>query len=271
MFTWGSKYLFGVSVAAILGAIVYGLVTGGGPVGVISMGYKGGVGEHTGYAILMAAGFVAMFLGIIGVVTRDGDAEDMAQLAGSERALAVKAPSRLSISAPLAAFGIACLALGLAVSNLFLYLGIAVLIVVGIEWTVQAWSERATGDDEVNDIIRRRVLGPFQIPMLSLLAIVVMAIGLSRVMLAVSKVGAVVFVVCAAAFIFGSAILIAKSRAPRAIVSAIVTFGAVAVLAGGVVGAVAGERDFHEHEEEHGEEHGEDHSEEGGASEEVDE
>ncbi|MEL6983856.1 MAG: hypothetical protein AAFO29_15630, partial [Actinomycetota bacterium] len=175
-------------------------------------------------------------------------------------------PSRLSISAPLAAFGIACLALGLAVSNLFLYLGLVVLVVVGIEWTVQAWSERATGDDDVNDVIRRRVIGPFQIPMLSLLAIVVMAIGLSRVMLAVSKVGAVVFVVIAATFIFGSAILISKAKAPRPIVSAIVTFGAVAVLAGGIVGAVAGERDFHEHEEEHGE----DHSEEGAPASEVD-
>ncbi len=267
MFTWGSKYLFAVSVAALVGAIVYGLVTGGDPVGVISMGYKGGVGEHTGYGILLAAGFSALFLGVVGVVTRDGDAEDMAQLAGSERALAVKAPSQLSISAPLAAFGIACLTLGLAVSDLFLYLGLVVLAVVGIEWTVQAWSERATGDDEVNDIIRRRVIGPFEIPMLSLLAIVVMALGLSRVMLAVSKVGAVVFVVCVAAFIFGSAVLIAKSRAPRAIVSALVTVGAVAVLGGGIVGAAVGERDFHEHEEEHGE----DHSEDEGATEEVDE
>ena len=130
---------------------------------------------------------------------------------------------------------------------------------------MQAWSERATGDDEVNASSVDRVIGPFQIPMLSVLAIVVMAVGLSRVMLAVSKTGAVVFVAAAAVFIFGGAVLIAKSRAPRAIVSAIVTFGAVAVLAGGIVGAVAGEREFHE------EEHGEDHSEEGGTTEGVDE
>lgn len=253
MFTWGSKYLFGVSLAALVGAVVYGLVTGGGIVGVISMGYKGGVGEHTGYAILMAAAFTSLFLGVIGVITRDGDAEDMAQRAGSDQVLAVKPPVGLGISAPLAAFGIACLALGISVSEAFLYLGLAVLFVVGIEWTIQAWSERATGDDEVNAIIRRRVLGPFEVPMLSLLAIAVMALGLSRILLAVPEAVSVAIAVFAAAFIFGSAVLIAKARAPRAIVSAIVTFGAVAVLAGGIVGAARGERDFHHEEDGHAE------------------
>ncbi len=264
MFTWGSKYLFAICGAAFLGAVVYGLVTGGGIVGVLSMGYKGGVGEHTGYAILLAASFSALFLGIVGVITRDGDAEELASRVGVDHALAVKPPSGLSISAPLAAFGIACLALGLAVSNLFLYLGLVVLVIVGLEWTVQAWSERATGDDEVNDIIRRRIIGPFEVPMLSMLAVVVMAIGVSRVLLAVSEIGAVVVAVAAAAFIFGAAVLITKAQAPRAVVSAIVTFGAVAVLAGGVVGAAVGERDFHHHEED-------EHSEEDGATEGVDE
>ena len=35
MFTWGSKYLFGVSLAAFVGAVAYGLITGGDPVGVL--------------------------------------------------------------------------------------------------------------------------------------------------------------------------------------------------------------------------------------------
>ncbi|MEM7322558.1 MAG: hypothetical protein AAF531_05670 [Actinomycetota bacterium] len=254
MFTWGSKYLFGIFAAAFIAAVVYGLVTGGGPIGVISMGYKGGVGEHTGYTILMATSLLALFLGIISVITRDGDAEDMATLAGTDHAIAVRPPASASIAAPLAAFGIACLALGIAVGQAFLYLGLAVLGSVAVEWMVQAWAERATGDDGVNDVIRRRVLGPIQVPMLSLLAIAVIVISLSRILLAVSKTGSVVIVVVAATFVFLSAILISKSRAPRSIVSALVSFGAVAVLAGGVVGAVQGERDFHHgHEGEHSE------------------
>ena len=253
MFTWGSKYLFGVSAAAFVAAIAYGLITGGDPVGVVSIGYKGGVGEHVGYTLLLAASLSALVLGIVSVITRDGDAEEMSALAGSERALAVRPPTGLSIVGPLTAFGVGCLAVGLAVSQAFLYLGVVVLLVVGIEWVVRDWSERATGDEEVNTVIRTRVLGPFEVPMLSALAIVVVVLGLSRVLLAVSKTGSVIVVVAAASFVFFSAVLISKAKAPRPIISAIVTFGAVAVLAGGIVGAVAGEREFHE-EGEHSEE-----------------
>jgi hypothetical protein len=264
MFTWGSKYLFGISLAAFVAAVAYGLITGGGPVGVISGGYKGGVGEHVGYIMLIATSFGALVLGIVSVIVRDGDSEDMSSLAGADHALAVKPPVGLSIAAPLTAFGIACLALGIAVSQAFLYLGIAVLLVVGIEWLVQAWSERATGDDQVNEIIRKRILGPIQVPMLGLLGIAVVVLGISRVLLAVSKTGSVVVASVAAVFVFLSAILISKSKAPRSIVSAIVTFGAVAVLAGGVVGAVSGERDFHHHGEEHSDDHSDEEGDHGG-------
>lgn len=253
MFTWGSKYLFGISLAAFVAAVAYGLITGGGPVGVISGGYKGGVGEHVGYIMLISTSLGALVLGIVSVIARDGDAEEMSALAGADHALAVKPPSGLSIAAPLTAFGIGCLVVGIAVSKIFLYLGVAVLIIVGIEWLVQAWADRATGDDQVNNVIRRRVLGPIEVPMLALLAIAVIVLGISRILLAVSSTGSVIIASVAAAFVFGSAILISKSKAPRSIVSAIVTFGAVAVLAGGIVGAVSGERDFHHHEEDHGE------------------
>lgn len=256
MFTWGSKYLFGVSVAAFVAAMAYGLVTGGDPVGVISAGYKGGVGDHVGYTLLIAASMSALLLGTVSVIARDGDAEDMAALAGSERALAVRPPSGLSIAAPLTAFGIGSLAVGLAVSRAFLYLGIAVLLIVAIEWVVQAWSDRATGDDAVNTVIRKRMLGPIEVPMLGGLAIAVIVLGLSRILLAVSQTGSVVIAVVAAGFVFLSAVLISKAKAPRAIISAIVTFGAVAVLAGGIVGAAVGERDFHEGEGEHSEDGG---------------
>ncbi len=261
MFTWGSKYLFGVFVAAYLAAIAYGLVTGGGPVGVISFGYKGGVGDHVGYTMLMSASVTSLILGIISVITRDGDADDMAELAGSELALAVRPAKGLSIAGPLTAFGLGCLVVGVSISMAFLYLGVAVLFVVAIQWLVQVWADRATGDDAVNDVIRNRILGPIEVPMLACLSIAVVVLGISRVLLAVSKTGSVVVASVAAVFVFGAAILIAKSKAPRPIVSAIVTLGAVAVLAGGIAGAAAGPRDFHEHSEEHSEEDGEDHSE----------
>ena len=259
MFTWGSRNLFGVALLAYVGAIVYGVSTGGHLIGALSMGYKHGVGDHVGYTILMGAMFVALLLGIVSVATREGNSQDMSELVGVDHALAVRPPGQPAFWGPLAGFGLACVALGVATSQAFLYLGLAVLAVTVLEWTVLAWSDRATGDAEVNSVIRSRFLSPFEVPIFAMLGIAVVVLGLSRVLLAVSKTGSVVAASVAALFVFGAAIFIAKSRAPRQIISAIVAFGAVAVLAGGVVGAAAGERDFH---------HGEDHAEEGDHSEE---
>lgn len=257
MFTWASKYLFAVSGASLLGAMFYGLISGGGPIGVVSLGYKGGVGEHVGYTILLAIGVAALFLAVLNLIIRDGDADTASEVAGVDGVLAVATPRSPSFWAPLTAFGVACLAVGLAVSQAFVILGIAVLAVVGLEWTVLAWSERATGDDDVNNVIRTRTIGPLEVPMLATLGIAVVVIGISRVLLAVSAAAATAVASIVAVAVFGAAIAIAKSRAPRSVITGVVAVGALAVLSGGIVGAVVGEREIVHHSEE-GEPHGED-------------
>ncbi|MGF1595405.1 MAG: hypothetical protein ACFCVK_00480 [Acidimicrobiales bacterium] len=264
MFTWGSKYLFAVAGASFVGAFLYGLITGGGPIGVISLGYKGGVGEHTGYTILIAIGVVAALLGVLNVITRDGDAEAAALAAGTDQTLTVSTPALASFWGPLAAFGMACLAVGVAVSQAFFILGLVILAVVALEWTVQAWSDRATGDEQVNAVIRSRFMGPFEVPLLSLLGIAVVVLGLSRVFLALPEAGSTAVAAVVAAAIFFGAVAIAKSNAPRSIIAGVVAIGAVAVLGGGIAGAVIGEREIHHQED--GATHGEDEgADEGGA------
>ena len=243
MFTWGSKYLFAVAGASLLGASVYGLISGGELLGVVSVGYKGGVGDHTGYAILISIGVVTAALAVLSLVTRDGDADEAAAAVGVNHALTVTTPRVPSFWGPLTAFGVACLAVGLAVSQAFFILGIVVLSVVTLEWLVLAWSDRATGDEEVNAIIRRRMIGPLEIPLLSLLGIGVLVIGLSRVFLSVPDAASSTAVAAVvAATIFGSAVAIAKANASRSVIAGVVAVAAVAVLAGGVIGAVVGER-----------------------------
>ncbi len=242
MFTWGSKYLFGVAGVALLGAIVYGLVTGGGIVGVVSVGYKGGVGEHTGYGTLLGVAAAALGLGVLNFATRDatvpvGEATDDS----GGGALAIRTPRRASFWGPMAAFGLACLAIGVSVSRAFFILGVAVLAVVLLEWVILAWSDSATGDPLVNSAIRERVIGPLEVPLMA-------SLGIAVLLLAVSEAGSVAVAAIVAAVIFLSCIALAKTRVSRAVISGVVALGAVAVLAGGIVGAVVGEREIGHHE-----------------------
>ena len=111
--------------------------------------------------------------------------------------------------------------------------------------------DRATGDPEVNRVVRSRVLGPIELPMLSMLGIAAVAVGVSRVFLAASKTGATVAGTLFTVFVFGAAVLMSKVELKRSAINGIVALGALAILAGGIVGAAVGERDFHEHEEDH--------------------
>ena len=244
MFTWGSKYLFAVAVASLLGAGLFGLITGGELLGVMSVGYKGGVGDHGGYATLFTVGVVSIGLGVFNLAIRDGDADDGAARVGADNVLSVTTPRTPSYWAPLTAFGVACLIVGVAVARAFVILGIVVLSIVAIQWAILAWSDRATGDGDVNEVIRKRVLGPVEVPLMATLAIAVLVLGVSRVLLAVSETGATVVAAVVAVLVFGGAVAVAKLNASRSVISGVVAIGALAVLAGGIVGAVAGEREI---------------------------
>lgn len=265
MFTWGAKFFFGVGAIALVAAIAYALITGGSPIGAISVGYKGGVGDHTGYGTLLGVSAASLLMGLLSVIVRDADADDLAVASGLDVVPPAQPPREHSYWGPITAFGVGCLIIGLAVSQAFFILGIIVLIVSLIEWTVLAWSDRATGDPEVNAVVRDRVLGPLEIPMLGTVIFGVIVIGLSRVLLAVSKTGSVVLASVAAIIIFGVAIAMAKVEMSRRVISGLCLAGGLAVLGGGIVGAAVGEREI-EHHSEHGG-HGSDHGEEGDHSE----
>lgn len=257
MFTTGPKYLIALSVTAWISAIAYGLITGGDFVGVLSYGFKGGVGEHLGYTLLHGVfGITAVLAGVL-FANRDGEAETLARLAGTDVVPEVKPPAAPSYWGALGAVGIACLMLGVAISEVFLYLGLAVLFVVAVEWLALTWSDRATGDAETNSNIKDRILGPIEVPMLGSLAIASIMIGVSRVFLAAGKIGAVVAGGVLATLIFGAAVALAQTDAPKKFISAAVAGLAVLVIGGGVVGAIVGPAPIH-----HDDEHEGDHSDE---------
>lgn len=258
MITTGSKFFYGLATLLALAAVVYGYASGGGGVGPLSAGYKGGVGEHLGYGILLGAAVASLFAGFCSTAFRDADPEPSAALLGTGE-IPAATPTGASFWPIVGAFGVVLTLVGVVLNNVFFVAGLIALGAVAIEWTMQAWSERATGDPAVNREIRNRLMLPIEVPLAGALAIAVVVIGYSRVFLAVSKLGAVwiALAIAATIFIIGTALSL-RPRIRTDLVAGLLAGAAIVTVGLGIFGAVAGEREF----EHHGEET-EDHSEEG--------
>lgn len=260
MITIGSKYFFAITVLAVIGAVVYGWGSGGGLLGVVDFGVRGSVGEPAGYTVLWFLAAASLLVAVSVVALRDADPEALAQVAATDTVPPATPPAGANYWPAVGGFAVALVLLGLVISPALFVIGLIAGGIVVVEWTVQAWSDRATGDPEVNRQVRNRLMYPFEIPVLGVLVIGVVVLGTSRVLLALSKTGSTVVAMVAAAVILGVASLIAtRPKFSRSLVAAAVVIGAVTVITGGIVAAASGERDFEhpESEEEEGGETGE--------------
>ena len=243
MIPTGSKLWFGVAGFALVAAVAYFIASDG---------------EEHGSMVLLSLALAGFTLGLLSSFLRDGDLPAPRSLSDevppSEGAVAT-APARVELTAAwpaLLAVGLGVAAVGLAVGNLLLYLGLLLAVAAGVEWMVQAWAERATGDPARNRELRNRLMSPFEIPVLAAAVIAVVIIAFSRVLLAVPKAGSTVFAIVVAVVILGAAFLItSRPRLSSSLITGVVVLGAIGLLGGGIVGGVAGEREFEEHGEEH--------------------
>lgn len=256
MITTGSKFFYGLATLFFVAAVAYGYSSGGGGVGPLSAGYKGGVGEHLGYGILLAAFVASLFAGFCSTAFRDADPEPIAALVGSHQ-LPAATPTGTSFWPVVGAFGVVLTLVGAVLNNVFFVAGLIALGAVAIEWTMQAWSDRATGDPAVNREIRNRIMLPIEVPVAGALAIAIVVIGYSRVFLAVSKLGAVwiALAIAATIFVIGTALSL-RPRIRTDLVAGLLATAAVVTVGLGIFGAVSGEREFHDLNEELGEEDG---------------
>jgi hypothetical protein len=246
MITTGSKFFYALAGVLLLAAFVYGYSTGGGGVGPVSFGYKGGVGDHLGYGILLTAAVAAAFTGFCTTAFRDADPETSTEVLGTDGLPPAPAPGA-SYWPVVGAFGVALVIVGIVLNNVFFVAGLIALGAVAVEWTMQAWSERATGDPAVNREIRNRIMLPIEVPVAGALIIAVVVVGYSRMFLAVSKLGAVWAALAIAAIVFGlGALLSSRPRIRTDLVAGLVALAAVVTIGFGVFGAVAGEREFHD-------------------------
>jgi hypothetical protein len=265
MTTPGFKLYAGIGLFLLMAAALYGWTSGGvdwglfpghlGPLyyevqGAITAGWRGGVGDHVGYVVLLGGAGASFLLAGVVIAFRDTDAEALAQIVTTSRAPRYRSPGTPSMFAPLAAFGVALFVLGLVTTRLLWWAALVVVGLAALEWTVAAWAERATGDDRVNRQIRNRVLNPIEVPAAAVLIIAFVVFGVSRVLLAVPKEASVWLTIGFAALLFVVAILLAAvPRLAKPLLSAVVAVAIIAVLVGGVLGASRGEREFEHHEE----------------------
>jgi hypothetical protein len=227
MTTVAAKLWFAVAGLAFVALVAYNAASAGEWYGSFVLG-----------SLVVAAGL----LGVLAASVRDGD---VAAAAPAE------APLRRTLPAgwpALTAVGGGVAIVGLAGRNALLYVGIGILGFVFIEWMVQAWAERATADLAYNHSLRHRIMSPVEIPLLALLVIAVFLLSLSRVLLAVPKDAATVIAIAVAVVILGVASLVAaRPRIGSSALAGALALGAVALIAAGIAGGVAGERHIEEH------------------------
>ena len=240
MITTSSKLWFALAGLAAAAAVVYGVASDA---------------EKLGTYVLVFTSGAALVLALVSQKARDGDVAATTTETTIAEAAAATTPAPPAVWPAVAAFGVAVTMIGLAAGGAMLWIGVAVLAAVLVEWTVQAWSERATGDRAYNRNLRNQIMYPFEIPVIGGVVIAVVVLGFSRVLLALPKTGSTVVAIAVAAVVLTIGALIAtRPRISSSVVSVVVTLGAVAVIAGGIIGAVVGERDFEHHESgEHGE------------------
>ncbi|MFT5201855.1 MAG: hypothetical protein ACI9C1_001233 [Candidatus Aldehydirespiratoraceae bacterium] len=253
MFTSGFKFFFGIGVALATAGVLYGYTSGGNHVGPLSLGWKGGVGEHVGYGVLVGLGVSAIGIALTLITFRDADPADQADYMGVDD-IAPTLPVTPSHWPIIGAFAVATMAVGLVLNTAIFIAGLVAAGLVSISWMMDAWADRATGDPEANRALRNRIMAPIEIPAAGGLVVAVGVLAISRIMLNVSKLGAVVVAGVVAVIIVGIAIIAANEsiKLGKNVVAGLSVVVAVAVLGGGVWAAVDGEREFHEHEETEG-------------------
>ena len=249
MFKTGSKFLFGFAGFAYLAAFLWADGTGRHKLGMDSLigpltfGYKGYVGDHVGYAVFIGLATVALFLGIFLAALRDGDPEAAAQVVGLDTVPEVPAPETVNFWPVVAAFSLGSIALGLAVGPTLFVIGATGLAITTVEWAVRAWSDRATGDPEVNRSIRNRLMYPVEVPGVAILGIGGLVLAVSRILLALPKYGSyAVFLLVPVAILAVGMLFVFRPRVSSSVVAAILLVGGLAILAGGVGAAIQGPR-----------------------------
>jgi hypothetical protein len=257
MFTTAFRFFAGLAIASLVAALLVGFTSETQTpmdriLGPLTLGWKGGIGNHFAYAVLV--GLFAMSAGLAGILIafRDADPEAEAEVVRTDSVPLTRAPAGNNYLPALGAFAFVLTLVGLASgSHVLIGGGLVVMLAVAFTWTLRTWAERATGDDTVNAELYHRFIDPLRTPVVAIVCIGLVVGGLSRVLLAVSKTGSVVvFGAAATLFFVVAAILALYPKSTKTVTTILVVFGALAILVAGIISAFVGERDIKHHGDE---------------------
>ncbi len=231
MLTTGSKLYLGLAALAAVAVGVLGWATG-----------------WQMQATLGAGSVLVVFLFLGGLLLYVRDANVYVAPAADETPPPAPRHAAWGLAA---AFGAALAAIGLALDTRLFIAGMVVVGLAILEWVVQSWADRASADPVYNDRVRGRLMHPLEFPVAGLLGGGLIVFGFSRVMVALSKEGALVAFAVLGLIVMGVAVILGtRPSVSRAVVGGVLSISAVVALAGGVAGIGAGERSFHPHEAE---------------------
>jgi hypothetical protein len=252
MFTTGSKWFLSTGLLALVLAAAYGWTTGGNGLGPLTVGYKGGVGDHLGYGLLLSIGLTSLFFGFVSLAVRDAESSALAEVVGLDVVPVAAPPARRAYWPTVAAFGSATLVLGLVISNVMFVISLIVLGAALVEWMVLAWADKATGDAETNAMVRDRLMGSVEVPIAGALLVGLAIFSFSRLLLTSSKDGAVLAACILGVVILAiGAVIATRPKISANVVAGVLAVSAIAVVVIGVASASRGERyiEPHHHEE----------------------
>ncbi len=233
MFTTGSKLLIGSATAAWVFAAVYGVAQGGalGTIGLIS------------------AAAALSLLAAVNLFVRDSNVSAMDH-ENFETAPAAQATARGSLWPLLVGIGATTLTLGLVTYRAIFVLGVIAIVAGAIEWMIQGWSERASADRSYNADARDQLVDPLELPVAAAIGAGVVIYSFSRVMLGLPSKAATVaaFAIVAALVLAVGGAMWAKRDLSKSTLAGTFSLAAVALIAGGAVAGLNGERETHPHE-----------------------
>lgn len=232
MFNLATKLLLTLTGLALVAALVYGIADDDLS-GLILLLFLG-VGAATAALVLLTAG-------------RPGPTPGEAGATSGPPALGASGTSAWPV---LVALSVGVMAVGTAVSAALVSTAIVALALCLLGWLAQSLAEHAAWDNSQAQRLADRLLLPVGLPIGVVLLVAVIIISLSRVLLALPKEGSTVMALVAAVLILvGCTVVAARPQLGSGALIGLAIFAGMSLVAGGIAGAVAGERDFEHHAE----------------------